>query len=139
LSEEVKMAFVPIVFKKSDIDKWFGKNLELTVSEYKRIKKEKGDYNFGDLTEAALGGNLKAIKHLHAVLRKDYKSPWREILTSVVNAALASKPPIHIKWSFDPPGKRQSPKRIDVSYDQERNTFMVRLRGAFPSPWDIPT
>jgi len=132
------MAFIPLVFKKSDIDKWFDKNIKITVSQYQHIKKEQGHYDFGDLTEAALGGNTKAIKHLHAVLRKDYRSPWREILTSVVKTALESSPPKHIKWSLDPPGRRQSPKRIDVSFDQKKNTFFVRLRGPFPSPWDPP-
>jgi hypothetical protein len=138
LEEEIKMAFAPVVFKKNDIDKWFGKNIEITASVYRNVKKEHGTYSFGDLTEVALAGNKKAIRHLHAALRKNYKSPWREILASVVKTALEAKPPKHIKWFFDPPAKRQSPKRIDVSYDEYKNTFTVRLRGAFPSPWDPP-
>jgi hypothetical protein len=132
------MAFAPMVFKKNDIDKWFGKDIQLTVSAYREIKKTHGTYSFGDLTEVALGGDAKAIRHLHAALRMNYKSPWREILTSVVKTALEAKPPKQIKWSFDPPAKRQSPRRIDVSYDDDNNTFTIRLKGNFPSPWDPP-
>ncbi len=133
------MAFAPIIFKKNDIDKWFGKNIEITASVYRDVKKEHGTYSFGDITEVALNGDKKAIRHLHAALRKNYKSPWREILSSVVKAALEAKPPKQIKWSFDPPAKRQSSKRrIDVSYDESNNTFTVSLRGDFPAPWDPP-
>jgi hypothetical protein len=133
------MAFKPVVFKKSDIDKWFDENIEETASVYRSVKRQHGKYSFGDLTEVALGGDKKAIRHLHAALRKYYTSPWREILTSVVKAALEPKSPIHIKWSFDPPAKRHSQRRIDVSYDKQRNTFTVRLKGDFPSPFDPPT
>jgi hypothetical protein len=48
--------------------------------------------------------------------------------------ALEAKPPKHIKWFFDPPAKRQSPKRIDVSYDEYKNTFTVRLRALSRRP-----
>jgi hypothetical protein len=138
LEEDIKMAFAPVVFKKNDIDKWFGKDIDITASVYRDVKKETGTYSFGNITEVALGGNKKAIRHLHAALRKNYKAPWREILTSVVKSALEAKPPSHVEWRFDPPAKRQSPKRIDVSFDEYKNTFTVRLKGDFPSPWDPP-
>ena len=79
LEEEIKMAFAPTIFKKNDIDKWFGKNIEITASVYRNLQKEHGTYSFGEITEVALDGNKKAIRHLHAALRKNYKSPWREI------------------------------------------------------------
>jgi hypothetical protein len=138
LEEEIKMAFAPIIFKKNDIDKWFGKNIEITASVYRDLKKGHGTYSFGEITEVALDGNKKAIRHLHAALRKNYKSPWREILTSVVKTALEAQPPKHIKWSFDPPAKRQSPRSISVSFDEYKNTFTIRLKGDFPAPWDPP-
>jgi hypothetical protein len=138
MEEEIKMAFAPLIFKKNDIDKWFGKDIDITASVYRGVRKDNGTYTFGDLTEVALGGDKKAIRHLHAALRKNYKSPWREILTNVVKSALEAKPPKHIKWSFDPPAKRLGPKRINVSFDEENNTFTVRLKGSFPSPWDPP-
>jgi hypothetical protein len=138
LEEDIQMAFAPIVFKKNDINKWFGKDIEITASVYRDVKKKRGTFSFGDLTEVALGGNKKAIRHLHAALRQNYKSPWREILTSIVKTALEAKPPKHIKWFFDSPAKRQSPRRIAVSYDEHEDTFTVRLKGGFPSPWDPP-
>ena len=138
MEEEIKMAFAPIIFKKSDVDKWFGENIGLTASVYRRLKKEHGKYLFGDLTEVELAGDKKAIRHLHVALRKNYKSPWREILTSVVKAALEAKTPKHIKWVFDPPAKRQSPRSISVSFDEYKNTFTIRLKGDFPAPWDPP-
>jgi len=85
------MAFAPIIFKKGDVDRWFGENIEITASVYRRLKKEHGKYLFGDLTEVELAGDKKAIRHLHAALRKNYTSPWREILTNVVKAALEAE------------------------------------------------
>jgi hypothetical protein len=128
------MAFQAKRFSKQDINRAFNRDIRLTQGLFKQIK----NYEFGDLTEHWLLSDKEDIRHLHAALRKDYKSPWREILTSVVSAALRAENPAQVTFKFAPVNQRRPPKRIEISYNEKKNQFTVNLKGPFPAPWDPP-